>query len=434
MTKWIRRTVDQQGDNGTNSHTFTFPAATAGNFLMAIGYGQVTFSTPTGWTLRASAVNFGGLYVWTKTASAGESSFTTTHNGSGWKAVLAVYEFASGTTWGTASGAFVGWNAQGPTLTGLTGTNLLIGAMGVATTNTSIAHNVSWSSPTGTIVEDVDVNAFATSGTDTDGYTFSDAYIEGSTSSSFTATGQITTGDGTGKESLSIALKPAAAVPSGTGSGTFSFAGSTTGRKDPKGSASAGFSFAGSATGQRSPRGSGSGTVSFASSGSGSKSPVGQGSGTVSFAGSGSGSAPSAPPATGSGSGTLSWSSSATGRASKSGSGTGAMQWAGSASGSVAHEGHGSGTLSLSSSGSGLAPMQGAGSSSFAWAGAGAGDSRPSGQGSVGFALAAAATGAAPSMAGQADITVKATEARTRWRGVAATNRWEGRIADPNPA
>src|SRR6478752_3702729 len=99
MSSWVNRTVlsgSSVDPNGTTSHTCTFTAATSGNFLVAVVAGGVTSTTPSGWTLVTSAINNAGLYVFTKTASASESSFTTTHNGSNYPILGVVYEFYAG--------------------------------------------------------------------------------------------------------------------------------------------------------------------------------------------------------------------------------------------------------------------------------------------------------------------------------------------------
>ncbi|TAH34086.1 hypothetical protein EYC59_03760 [Candidatus Saccharibacteria bacterium] len=96
MGQWVNRTVlsgSSVDRNGTNSHTCTFTAATSGNFLLAIIAGSVTSTTPSGWTLVQSVVNQAGLYVFSKTVSSDESSFSTTHNGSNWPIEGVVYEF-----------------------------------------------------------------------------------------------------------------------------------------------------------------------------------------------------------------------------------------------------------------------------------------------------------------------------------------------------
>lgn len=124
---WLNRTVltgSSVAQNGTSSHTCTFIPATSGNYLMAIVAGGVTFSTPTGWTILESAVGNAGLYVFVKTATSAESSFTTTHNGTNYPIRGVVYEFAAGTTsLGSVNGPSRPQGATtGPALSGLSGT------------------------------------------------------------------------------------------------------------------------------------------------------------------------------------------------------------------------------------------------------------------------------------------------------------------------
>ena len=135
MATWINRSVVQGPRNGTTSHTVNFTAATSGNLLVCVAEGAVTSTTPTGWTLQGSAVNWTGLYVWSKTATAGESSFSTTHNGSNYPVAFVIYEFAAGSTWsGDVSSTGGSSTAAHPNLTGLTGTNMTWGTVGVGHT------------------------------------------------------------------------------------------------------------------------------------------------------------------------------------------------------------------------------------------------------------------------------------------------------------
>src|SRR5690349_4085952 len=128
MPVWVNRTAlsgSSTAANGTNSHTCTFTAATSGNFLVAVIGGAATSTTPAGWTLGISAVNNCGLYVFTKTASGGESSFSTTHNGSNRAILGVVYEFPAGTSFlssNSTTGMAYSSTVTGPQVTGLTGT------------------------------------------------------------------------------------------------------------------------------------------------------------------------------------------------------------------------------------------------------------------------------------------------------------------------
>lgn len=152
MAKWLQRTAlagASVNPNGTASHTCTFTAATSGNYLVAVVAGAVTFSTPAGWTLLASAVNEATVYVFTKTATAGESSFTTTHNGSNYAIRGVVYEFPVGTTSLSANyqtGVGTG-TVTTPALSGLTGTYTLFGARAHGLTTSGGTIDATWITP-----------------------------------------------------------------------------------------------------------------------------------------------------------------------------------------------------------------------------------------------------------------------------------------------
>lgn len=182
MVAWLNRTVVQAPRNGTSSHTVDFTPAAAGRLLVCVVEGAVTSTTPTGWTLRASAVNNTGLYVWSKTAAAGESQFVTTHNGANYPVGFTVYEFPAGAAWGTsAQGSGVGHSSASPTLSGLTGTNLLCAVYGQVN-DSATARTLTWAAP---YVEDVDVNTVLSG---TDGYLLGVAFLEASTLTSTSPT------------------------------------------------------------------------------------------------------------------------------------------------------------------------------------------------------------------------------------------------------
>ena len=211
MSKWINRSLIQAPRNGTSSHTVNFTPATANNFLVLVMEGAVTHTVPTGWTRRDNALNNTELAVYTKTASAGESSFTTTHNGSDYPIAAVVYEFPAGSAWvSSVHGTNVNVTSPNPTLSGLTGTNLVFGAVAMSSSSAGVnPTGTAWSGVTG-IVEDVDV---VVPGAQTDGYLLSIAYVENYSSASFAPTGAVS---GTGlltKEALTFAVNVAAAAP-----------------------------------------------------------------------------------------------------------------------------------------------------------------------------------------------------------------------------
>lgn len=216
MVQWVNRSLVQAPRNGTTTHTVAFTAASAGNLLVAVAEGAVTSSTPTGWTLPAggSAVNNTGLYVWYKTATAGEASFTTTHNGSNYPVGFLIYEFAAGSTFvKSIAGTGLSASAANPNLTGLTGTNLLYGAGGDGIVSGTVS--AVWSG-TGSPVEDLDLSVPASG---TDGYWLGVAYVESSTATSFQPTATLTGSNAT-KEALTFAVNVATGTPVTTATGT----------------------------------------------------------------------------------------------------------------------------------------------------------------------------------------------------------------------
>lgn len=204
MAIWTTRSLSQQA-RGTTAVTFTFTAATAGSRLLEVVCGPVTFTTPAGWTAVNSAVNIGGLYVFTKVAAGGETSTAHTINATNEPTVAVVYEFPSGSTVGpsatkTSSGTT---SISGAALSGLTGTNLLFSFVGAADSSSGGTTGFSaWSS---SAVEDTDVAADWSSN---DGYRFGAAYLEDSVLTSWTPTATQAAGSATA-ESLTVAVNVA---------------------------------------------------------------------------------------------------------------------------------------------------------------------------------------------------------------------------------
>lgn len=230
---WLNRAVYQLPRNGATSHTVDPTSSTnlvagaaftptAGRLLVAVIEGAVTSTTPSGWTLPSggSAVNLTGLYVWWKTAAAGSNAFTTTHNASNYPVVVALYEFAAGSTFvKSVSATAVTYNGANPALSSLTGTNTVI-AVKARTVPDSDAYAFTWTG-TGTPVEDWDLRAaFAT----TDGYAASLAYVDAFTGTSWqpTATNAVTSGS---HEALTFAINVASAPVTAKGgfAGTYRF-------------------------------------------------------------------------------------------------------------------------------------------------------------------------------------------------------------------
>ena len=160
QAKWglWRRSLIQAPANGTTSHTINFTPASAGSLLVCVIAGSVTHSTPTGWTKQASAINNTELCVLTKTATAGESSFTTTHNNPNRVIAVVVYEFPAGTAWVTqATANNQSSTAANPTISGLTpGTGLMVFA--AIDANDQIEPGAAWTCTVAGATEDVEVD------------------------------------------------------------------------------------------------------------------------------------------------------------------------------------------------------------------------------------------------------------------------------------
>lgn len=192
MSQWLYRTVlsgSSVDENGTNSHTCTFTAATSGNQLVAIVASGVTCSTPTGWTLVTSAVNNFAVYVFTKTASSGESSFSTTHNSSNFLMKGVVYEFPAGTSVigsNSATGQAKNTGVTGPQVSSLTGTYTRFAARVLGSDRGDTTFSCAWTLPS---VEDYDSLSPRVTN---DGIGLTIAYDDNSTGSSFNPSSNIT--------------------------------------------------------------------------------------------------------------------------------------------------------------------------------------------------------------------------------------------------
>lgn len=211
MAKWTNRTTVEAPRNGTTSHTVSFTPAAAGSLLVCVAEGSVTSSTPSGWTLPAggSAVNNTGLYVWHRIATAGLSSLTTTHNAANYPVAFVVYEFPAGSAFvKSVSGTAVARAAASPSLTALTGTNLVMGVIAGGIFTTTSDALTAWSG-TGSPVEDFELLMLKSG---TDGYIFSLAYVESFTGASWQPTGAVsgTFGLPDNKEALTFAVSVAA--------------------------------------------------------------------------------------------------------------------------------------------------------------------------------------------------------------------------------
>ncbi len=188
--RWRNRTVVDAPRNGTTSHTINFTPAAAGSLLVAIVEGGVTSTTPTGWTLptNGNSVNGVGMYVWHKTATAGESSFTTTHNGSNYPVLAVVYEFDSGSAFGAAVQNATLTNSPvtaNPAITptaGYLGIAVAATPMGVTTITGS---SWAWTGATENVDSFVPMSG-------TDGYTCTVGYLENAPATSWAPTATAT--------------------------------------------------------------------------------------------------------------------------------------------------------------------------------------------------------------------------------------------------
>lgn len=220
MAIWINQVTIAAPRNGSTTHsvdpstgtvvTGTLFTPTAGNLLVCLAEGAVTSTTPAGWTLPSggSAINNTGLYLWYRTAAGGDT-FTTTHNGSNYPVVFSFYEFAAGSAFVSAAAATAVANTSsaGPTISGLTGTNLIMGVLGHGCGTDNTAASVAW----GSGVEQVDT--FVQNAT-TDGYLFSVAYLEDSVLTSTTMSTTVTiTGTGSSNERLIFAVNVVSGGP-----------------------------------------------------------------------------------------------------------------------------------------------------------------------------------------------------------------------------
>lgn len=202
--------------NGTTSHTVN-PASgtvlagsaftpTAGRLLVVIAYGSVTSTTPSGWTLEASAINSGGLYIWSRTA-AGSDTFSTTHNGSNYECIFTILEFPAGSTYfSDITATNTTDTGANPNLTGLTGTKWVAGAKAL---NTNAATSGVWTSPVVELCDSSQVSA------PTDGCWLSVGYVEDSVAASFQPTCTRSGGVGT-SESATFAVTVATGSQSRT--------------------------------------------------------------------------------------------------------------------------------------------------------------------------------------------------------------------------
>lgn len=194
---WVNRTQIQKASNGTSSHSVDFAAATEGNLLVMIACAAVTI-TASGWTKILQANT--DLAVFTKTASASESSVSVGLSSTGYPLYGVVYEFGAGSTYVSGVQATGLLNtAPNPELSGLTGTNLTFAAVSVEWSGFPTA-TVDWSGEVG-ITEDVDISL-----NDNGTQSLSVAYVKDNANATFQPTGTINSDEERNKKAISFAV------------------------------------------------------------------------------------------------------------------------------------------------------------------------------------------------------------------------------------
>lgn len=117
--QWINRASGASPRNGTTTHTITFPATTAGSFMVAVLNAADTFTIATaGWTNRLSPVGGAQLTLCTRSANAGETTLQVNTGMANMPVNYVIYEFPNGTAYHSGIDSN---NGYWPTLTGLPG-------------------------------------------------------------------------------------------------------------------------------------------------------------------------------------------------------------------------------------------------------------------------------------------------------------------------
>lgn len=222
MATYLNHVTVKAARNGTTSHVVDPSSATgvvdgtpftptAGRLLVCLVGGSVVNATPSGWTLptNGAQVNMGGLYVFHRDAAGGDTVTLTHGTSSDYPIAVDFYEFAAGSTFvGAAGNVSVSSGGAGPTLSGLTGTNWLAGALNVSNPQTG-ATTISWSVG----VEEVDVSE-PQSGTD--GYAYGLTVSEDFTGASYSTAATWTGATVHPAERLVFAVNVAAGPPAET--------------------------------------------------------------------------------------------------------------------------------------------------------------------------------------------------------------------------
>jgi len=223
MALWTNHVAIAAPRNGTNSHSVSPSSGTAvageafeptpGRMLLCVAYGAVTSTTPSGWTLRGSAIENGALYIWTKDEAdgGGDDDITVTHNAANYPCIFHFFEFPAGSTWVDAEFATDIGNASAmPSLTGLTGTNLGLAVKAVAGGDGMSGVTNSWAGATELVDTFVPYSS-------TDGYGYSLGYSEDHSSASFqpSCTRTVDAGTAPTGEAVTFAVTVAEEEPGG---------------------------------------------------------------------------------------------------------------------------------------------------------------------------------------------------------------------------
>lgn len=190
-------------------------------------------------------------------------------------------------------------------------------------------------------------------------------------------------------------FNPVAATPSGTATGSYTFAGSPAGSRASRGTSTGSYTFAGSSAGEAPPNeGTASGAYNFTGSATGEAPPNhGSATGGFAFAGSAVGSAAHA----GTGTGAYNFTGTSTGEHLSAGTSAGTFTFTGTATGEApANAGSATGGYAFTGSVTGSSPHGGAATGGYAFAGTSAGNRSPEGASTGGYALAGSASGVAP--------------------------------------
>lgn len=221
--------------------------------------------------------------------------------------------------------------------------------------------------------------------------------------------------------------------PSGSGTGSWSFTGTSTGTRPAGGSGSGTWTFTGAGTGTRAPQGTGTGSLAYSGAGTGTTARAGNGSSSWSFVGTGTGSRVSS----GTGSGVAVWTGTGAGVSARSGTGAGATTWTGAGTGTAptvgVNDGSGTGTVAWTGSGTGTRTPKATGSGVWTFTGAGTGVAPEvggaSGSGTGSWTYVGTGTGTAPTVgqaagSGTGLTTWVGTGSGTRTARGAGTGTW----------